>query len=233
MSSKVPYQNVGYGLTNALPTIFQPPIIAKRAPTSADQADLGAIWIYPAQNTSWNLTSIVAGKATWTTSGGSGGNGVFASVEATTGNITADVGNIVATAGSISAATTITAGGSIISTAGNIGTLSGNISASGNVIAGTGMLVTTGGITVSSGNVMVSGSVSAGSVLSARSLAATGDSGGFATITTFTNVTDTAQSTGTLSIKSDSANNGNNTGFLKVYVGLTTAYVPYFTTIAP
>lgn len=254
MSSKVPYQNVGYGLTNALPTIFQPPIVAKRAPTTADLADIGATWIYPAVNTSWTLTSIVAGAATWVDNGGSGGTGVFASVEATTGNITADLGNFVATAGSatihgnitsttgnlvstlgsVSAATTVTAGTGIIATTGNIAASAGNVSASGTVTAGTGINSSTGNIVASTGNIISSlGSITAATTVSGAGVVATGDTGGFATFTTLSNATNTTQSTGTLAIKSTTANPGNNAGFIKMYVGVTTVYVPYFTNIAP
>jgi hypothetical protein len=51
--------------------------------------------------------------------------------------------------------------------------------------------------------------------------------------TTFTPTTNTSLSTGTLSIKSTSANPGNNAGFIEILVGGTTAWVPYFTNIAP
>jgi hypothetical protein len=51
--------------------------------------------------------------------------------------------------------------------------------------------------------------------------------------TTFNPTTNTSLSTGTLSIKSTSANPGNNAGFIELYVGGTLAYVPYFTNIHP
>ena len=50
---------------------------------------------------------------------------------------------------------------------------------------------------------------------------------------TFTTLTNTSQSTGTLSIKSTTTNNGNNTGFLEMYIGGSKVFVPYFANIAP
>lgn len=61
-----------------------------------------------------------------------------------------------------------------------------------------------------------------------------GDIGaGAAGFVTLTNATNTTQGAGALSILSTNANPGNNAGFLKVYVGASTAWVPYFTNIAP
>lgn len=70
--------------------------------------------------------------------------------------------------------------------------------------------------------------------ITGRQLFADGDAAsGVASTISLTNVVDTTQGAGTLSIVSASANNGDNTGFLKIYVGTTVAYIPYFTTIAP
>lgn len=51
--------------------------------------------------------------------------------------------------------------------------------------------------------------------------------------TTFIPTTNTALSSGTLSVKSTTANPGNNAGFIEILVGGITAWVPYFTNIAP
>lgn len=119
--------------------------------------------------------------------------------------------------------TTVTASGNIVSTAGNITATLGNIVASA------------GNITVSSltGTIASANTMSAAAGLSGQTVYATGDAGGVASQTGITNVTSTTQSTGTLAIKSESANPGNNAGFIKIYIGTTTAYVPYFTTISP
>lgn len=64
---------VGYGLDNALQSLAPQPIIAQRDPTTSDIAEIGSIWIHGATNSSWTLTSVVAGAANWeATTGGSG-----------------------------------------------------------------------------------------------------------------------------------------------------------------
>ena len=70
--------------------------------------------------------------------------------------------------------------------------------------------------------------------ITGRQLFANGDitTGTIAT-TSLTNVVNTTQGLGTLRVASSSANAGNNAGFLKIYVGTTIAYVPYFTNITP
>lgn len=64
-------------------------------------------------------------------------------------------------------------------------------------------------------------------------LYATGDAGGVASTVGVTNVVNNTQGAGTLSISSTNANSGDNAGFIKGYVGTTTVYIPYFTSIAP
>lgn len=68
-------------------------------------------------------------------------------------------------------------------------------------------------------------------VASALQLNATGDSGGTASQTALTNATNTTQGAGSRTILSTGAGSGTNAGFIKIYVGTTTAYLPYFTTI--
>ncbi len=68
------------------------------------------------------------------------------------------------------------------------------------------------------------------------SLVASGDLGGVPLSTTVTNATVANALTpgaGTLTVQSNTVNNANNTGFIKIYVGATTVYIPYFTNIAP
>ena len=201
-------QTVGYGLSTPLPVIPPIQIISNRNPTTADKAQIGQLWINSTGNAYYVLTSIVNNLATWVASSGGGGAGVFSSVEATSGNITADVGNIVATAGNV----TVTAG-NITATAGNIVATAGNITANGNaaVIAAIG---------------------TAGTV-KATVLESVGDSGtGSAGSTQITNVVDTTQGAGALTILSPSATSHTNTGLLKIYVGTTAVYVPYFQNIS-
>lgn len=72
------YPLVDYGLTNALQTVFPVPIVSNRAPTTADKAQIGMLWVQPvntsgvAQNAVWVLTSIISNVANWANlSGGS------------------------------------------------------------------------------------------------------------------------------------------------------------------
>lgn len=265
MATSAPFIDVAYGLSQPLLNVFPFPIVSTRNPTSKDRAQLGTVWVNKSTNDYFVLTSVAANVSTW--SSVSNGAGIFTSLEATTGNITADLGNIVATAGNvqagvnvtagaivsagtaITAGTTITAAGNIRSTGGNIIANSGDIIATaGNVTAGaaitasTNITATSGNILASAGNITatlgditaVAGDIvaTAGAVNGAQ-VEATGDLGGVVGVTSLTNATNTALSTGTLAIKSTTANPGNNAGFLKIYVGATTAFIPYYTNIAP
>lgn len=77
------------------------------------------------------------------------------------------------------------------------------------------------------------GAITSDSAISGLVLAATGDAAGAAGTTTISNVVDTTQGAGTLTITSASGNPGTNTGFIKAYVNGVVAYIPYFATIAP
>ncbi len=117
---------------------------------------------------------------------------------------------------SLTVTTTITAGGTITSTAGNIVATLGNINATaGNITAG-GVITGTGGV-ISGENVYSFGDDGTGTALS----------------TSFTNVVNTTQGAGALTLVSASANPGTNAGFLKFYHGTVAVFVPYFTNIAP
>jgi hypothetical protein len=235
MATNAPYNNVAYGLSQPLLNVFPVPIVSTRTPTTRDRADIGTIWVNKSTNTYYVLTSVVANVSTWTTAGT--GAGIFTSLEATSGNITADAGNIVATLGGITALA-----GNITATSGNLvigGTaaITGNLTvSSGDIVATVGnVVVTLGNLTVSAGDLTVSAGeieAAAGAVRGAQ-VEASGDLGPVVSITSITNVTNTTQAAGTLAVKSTTANAGNNAGFIKVYVGATTAYVPYFTNIAP
>lgn len=68
-----------------------------------------------------------------------------------------------------------------------------------------------------------------------RTVFATGDEGtGVVSQTAFTNVTDVAaNSTGVFSIKSKSVNAADSTGFIKIWVGTTSYWIPFFANPAP
>lgn len=74
------------------------------------------------------------------------------------------------------------------------------------------------------------GATSNAKLHSAGSISVDGDDGGTAGAVTFTDVT-AGVSTGSGTIKMNGATARNSTGWLKIYVGTTAVYLPYFTTI--
>jgi hypothetical protein len=110
---------------------------------------------------------------------------------------------------------------SVTATTGNItATLGSIVSSAGSLSAATGITSTTGNI------VATAGIVEAGTVLRAA-----GDTTGAASTTSISNVTNTTQSSGALTILSTTATSRTNTGLLKIYIGTVAAYIPYFETI--
>ncbi len=70
--------------------------------------------------------------------------------------------------------------------------------------------------------------------ITGTTLYASADAGGVAATNALSNVTDqTANGAGVFTILSKSANNANSTGFLKIYVGTTAFWVPFFANPAP
>jgi hypothetical protein len=213
MATNLPL-NTAYGLSQSIINVFPTPIVATRDPRTTDRAQLGTIWVNKSSNDAFVLTSVVSNVSTWQSV--SGGAGDFSSITVTPGDVTISAGNLNLTLGDITVSV------------GDIAATLGSITAGTTIVAGTGITATTGNISATVG------SVTAGSRVSGLMIGATGDAGsGAATITQFTNATDTTQGVGALSILSTNGNPGNNTGFIKIYVGLTAAYIPYFTNIAP
>ena len=56
---------LSYGFNNPLQKNSPAPVVVNRAPTTSDFADLGTLWIYPATDGAWVLTSITANSANW------------------------------------------------------------------------------------------------------------------------------------------------------------------------
>jgi hypothetical protein len=80
----------------------------------------------------------------------------------------------------------------------------------------------------------VAGDVDVTTDVITRTLFADGDEGtGKASTNALTNVVNSTLSTGVMTINSTTANPGTNTGFIKMYVGTTAVWVPYFDDIAP
>lgn len=74
--------------------------------------------------------------------------------------------------------------------------------------------------------------VGATGLITGSSLRATGDAGGAASTTTFTNVVNaSANSTGVGSVKMKGATSRDSAGFIKIFVGTTAYYIPYWSAV--
>ncbi len=190
MASRQPQESL-YGFTSPLVQQAFSPISSKRAPATNDFASIGRIWINTVTKLAYILVNVSGNVATWSLIEAAAGTGVFTSVEATTGNITADLGNIIASAGGVSAATSIT-GASLGATTGNIVAALGNISASSgsvsaatlisagtSITAGTGIIATTGNIVATTGAVQAGAAVTAGTSMTATAGNITATNGDF------------------------------------------------------
>lgn len=90
------------------------------------------------------------------------------------------------------------------------------------------------GATISTGDITSLADIIATGRVAGQSFYASGDgAAGAAGVLGITNVTNVTQGAGTLSIASTNGNNGDNTGFIKFYIGATPVFIPYFATIAP
>ena len=177
MSNFNQYYPTAYSAYQPALPVFPIPIVAKRAPTTADKSGpIGQIWVWPLNNQVWILTSIVANVANW--SDISGGAGVFSSLTinpgptnlSTIGNGTVTIGNATNT-GLIDLEAGV--GGININGNGNLITIAndaaanslilGTLTAAGTTLieGGTGTGVGTAAITVLSGT---TGDIQIGSV---------------------------------------------------------------------
>lgn len=59
------YQNFAYGLGENLIPLSPLPIVAERAPTVRDRAEIGTLWVDRPNDASYLLTSVVAGESNW------------------------------------------------------------------------------------------------------------------------------------------------------------------------
>lgn len=222
---------VAYGLSEPLPVVAPAPIVAKRAPTTSDFAPIGQLWIEPvnssgaAVNSAWILTSIISNSATWQLIEYAGGAGVFSSLTVTPGPISLTGTTSINTSGS--AVTTIGTGGT---GAVNIGNATGNTAITGTLTTSAGITATTGNIVATDGNITAT---AANRRVTGTGVYASGDAGGVAGTTGLTNLANSAVSTGIMTINSTTANPGANAGYLQMYLGSTTIFIPYFTDIAP
>lgn len=118
--------NTAYGLSQPIINVFPKPIIALRDPVGTDRAPLGTLWVRPATNGAFVLTSVVNNVATWESI--TGGAGVFTSLTVNPGPISLTGTTTINTAGA--ATTTIGTGGT---GAVNIGNATGETSVTGDL----------------------------------------------------------------------------------------------------
>lgn len=83
--SNITRSNVSYALNQPLNLDAPYPIVAKRAPTTADKAPIGQEWVFTTSNLVYILTSIVNNLANWQLLTTSAGPGIFTSLTVTPG----------------------------------------------------------------------------------------------------------------------------------------------------
>jgi len=109
MATKSMAPKRSYGIRNPLQKLYPLPIIAQRAPTVNDRAEIGTIWLDQNGNDIYIIMEVVAGASNWVPIGA--GAGVFDSVTSTT---------FVTAGTTVAAGTTVTAGTGLIATAGTV-----------------------------------------------------------------------------------------------------------------
>lgn len=123
--------NLGYGFDNALQGLAPQPIIATRAPTGNDIAELGTTWVDKTADAVYVITSVVNGSAVWSTSPASG-VGTFTSVDVDPGDLTVVTGNVDITAGNLAVGGDTTLTGAL--TVNGVTTLNGDIDFSSSLL---------------------------------------------------------------------------------------------------
>jgi len=80
-----------YGYPTPMQDVFPQPVVMDRAPTTADQGEIGQLWVNSTANTAYVLCSITAGSSNWITS--PSGGITAASFTISPGNLLVDTGN--------------------------------------------------------------------------------------------------------------------------------------------
>jgi hypothetical protein len=99
MATKVSRSNTVYGYPNPQLASFPDPIVAQRAPTAADKAVVGQIWVDQVGQLSYIFIKNSAGNAVWVVQSNNGGAAVFTSLAVNgastfTGSILQSAGNV-------------------------------------------------------------------------------------------------------------------------------------------
>lgn len=94
-----------YGLGDNLIQMPPRPFVAQRNPSTADQGQIGQLWINTLTNTVWALTSITTGASVWTSTPAAGAT-IVSSLQVTgAGGIDVDTGDVDITSGDLNIAT--------------------------------------------------------------------------------------------------------------------------------
>src|SRR5574337_240314 len=142
MPTKQVRKNSQYGFPVPIEGMPQEPIITNRAPTTADQAELGTIWIDEVGQSFYILVAIQSGSFIWATT--SGGATTLTSLTVNPGNVIVTAGNLTMTTGDITANSGTGSFGTL--SAGNT-TIAGTVGITGNTTV-TGDLDVTGAVTL-------------------------------------------------------------------------------------
>jgi hypothetical protein len=118
--------NIAYGLNNALQNLSPLPIIAKRAPSSSDVAELGTYWIYNSQ------VYMFTGSSTWNQLLTSVSNKVSSSSTSVTNNSVVGTTTITGLTTAAAASFTVTLANSNVTTSSGVMVTASNLNASGN-----------------------------------------------------------------------------------------------------
>lgn len=187
------YNNLAYGFNNALQSLAPAPILAQRAPSSSDVAELGTLWIY--QGSPVEMYIFTSG-GTWTElTTDSGAGGPFSSLTvngatALNGALTVNSGASAIAIGTDAVAKTITLGNSTGATSITMNAGTGGVSVGANAIAhtvtignGTGasqVVINSGTAGVQIGNNAVAQTVTIGNVTGASAVVVEAGTGGIA-----------------------------------------------------
>lgn len=207
-------------------------------------------------NAAYILTSIVNNSAVWLSTGGGDGHFSTLLVDGTSTfngqvninasvvvngvghNLTVGSGDINANAGSINAGNQIVGALGIVAQSGGVSVQSGDVTVTlgditvtngdlfvSNATSGNGNITAENDITSTSGTITTLG----GSIVSSGSLIVAGDVSTTGSQVAITGQTNAASGSGTLTVKAiGSASPANNTGFVKIFIGSTRYWVPYF-----
>lgn len=232
-----------YGFVGGTASIFPDPVVENRAPTTQDQSDIGRLWVYPASNAAYILTSITSGSSNWQLLESSGGVGNFTSLTVSPGpstlngtvSLSTDAVAATVSVGTGAAAKAVTVGSTTTTSATTIqsgATGSISINSHGGAL---GILSGTGAIDISSdatdtainiGRGLGAKTIVLGSSTTTSATTIASGSGGIS-IDSSNGALDIISGTGALSISDDAAatavNVGTGAAAKTVIVGSTTA----------